>query len=497
MRHFGAMALCVVLAWGPAGCKKKPQGDGAGPGGTKGMGMPAVMEAMEAARPAAGMDAMGARPAAAETSISEAKGLAQIQKYLGYLQKKEYAQAVAMFAPKMKAAMGEAKQKLLWERLQAQLGAYKSHAVIKNVTQQNMRRFKVALTFEKGPINLYVVLLPGGQVTGLWIKADKPKFPPWQAPPYARADQVREIPFTVGTGPLALPGVLTVPTARGGKRYPAVVLVHGSGPQDRDETIGPNKVFKDLAWGLAARGIAVLRYDKVTKAHPQASIAMLSKGFTMDSETTNDALKAVAQLRKHPLIQPDRVFYLGHSQGAMAAPRAGQRDPKLAGLILLGGNTRDFGELGLSQLKYIISLKGPQAAATKALLPAYEKGLALVRSKKLTASTPAKDLPFGIPATFWLDLRKYKPALVAKTLKMPMLVLQGQADYQVTMADFAGWKKALRGKKNAVCRSYPRLGHTFIDLGKKMAVPMDYMKVTGHVDKAVIDDIAAFIKKAR
>lgn len=489
MWRFRVTLSCVALVLGLSGCKEMPTDGGKGQTSPPAMGMSGAMT---------GMQAMRARPAPkGAKAISEKKGLVRLAKFLGHVQKKEFAKAVAMFAPKTKAAMGAERLKVLWDQLLAQLGAYKSYKVVKNAALKNMRRFKVALTFEKGPLNLYVVLLPDGQVTGLFVRPEKPKFPPWKAPPYAKASQVREIPFTVGTGPLALPGLLTVPTARGGKKYPAVVLVHGSGPQDRDETMGPNKIFKDIAWGLAARGIAVLRYDKVTHAHPVKSQKMLLKGFTIDSETTNDALKAAAQLRKHPLVQSARVFYLGHSQGAIAAPRAGQRDPKLAGLILLGGPTREFGDVGLDQLKYIISLGGPQAKATKVLLPRYKKGLAIVKSKKLTAETPSDHLPFGIPATFWLDLRNYKPHHVAQKLKMPMLVLQGEADYQVTMADFAGWKKALGKKSNALCKSYPRLGHHFIDLKKKMAVPMDYMKVTGHVKKTVIDDIVAFIKKKR
>ncbi len=485
----------VVLVVGLQGCTKKPKGAEAGESGSKDVTTPASMVVTTP---------MGARPVSQGAKvISEKAGLARVTKYLGHLRKKEYVQAVAMFGPKMKAAMGAEKLETLWKQLGAQLGVYQSFEMVKSDSSQsqnqnqNLRRFSIKMIFAKGPLNLLLVLMPGGQFTGMFIRPSKPKYPPWTPPPYVQADQVREIPFLVGKAPLELPGILTVPTARGPKRYPVVVLVHGSGPQDKDETIGPNKVFKDIAWGLAAQGIAVLRYDKVTKAHPAQAVAMLSKGFTIDTETTNDALKAAAQLRKHELVQPKRVFYLGHSQGAIAAPRAGKRDPNLAGLILLGGPTRGFGDLGLSQLEYIISLGGPQAQATKAMLPAYKKGLALVKSKTLTPKTPAKLLPFGIPASFWLDLRNYKPHLVAKTLKMPMLVLQGEADYQVTMVDFAAWKKTLAAKKNAVCKSYPRLGHHFIDLKKKMAVPMDYLKVSGHVSKTVIDDIAAFIKRQR
>ena len=70
----------------------------------------------------------------------------------------------------------------------------------------------------------------------------------------------------VGSGPLAVPGTLSLPHQS--EPRAAVVLLAGSGPMDRDETIGRNKPSKDLAWGLASRGVAVLPFDKVTNAHP-------------------------------------------------------------------------------------------------------------------------------------------------------------------------------------------------------------------------------------
>ena len=73
---------------------------------------------------------------------------------------------------------------------------------------------------------------------------------------------------------------------------------------------------------------------------------------------------------------------------------------------------------------------------------------------------------------------------------VPLLVLQGERDYQVTLDDFAGWKKALAGRK-ATLKSYPELNHLFMD-GKGKATPAEYGKA-GHVAKAVIDDVAAWI----
>src|SRR5690606_19348563 len=128
----------------------------------------------------------------------------------------------------------------------------------------------------------------------------------------------------------ALPGTLALPKGKApGAGFPAVVLVHGSGPQDRDETVGANRPFLDIARGLAAQGIAVLRYDKRTQARPQDFAA---GDYTVDDETTNDAITAVAALGAAEGIDPDRIHVLGHSQGAMLAPRIAAHSGHVAGL---------------------------------------------------------------------------------------------------------------------------------------------------------------------
>src|SRR5262249_23144105 len=147
--------------------------------------------------------------------------------------------------------------------------------------------------------------------------------------------------------------------------FPAVVLVHGSGPNDRDETILGNKPFRDLAGGLASQGIAVLRYEKRTRAHA-AKLAV--KTPTLDEEVTDDAVAAGKLLRRTKDVDPKRVFVLGHSLGATMAPRIGERDPDIAGLIVLAGATRPLEDLILEQVSYAFSLRGEPSEEDKAEL---------------------------------------------------------------------------------------------------------------------------------
>ena len=111
---------------------------------------------------------------------------------------------------------------------------------------------------------------------------------------------------------------------------------------------------------------------------------------------------------------------------------------------------------------------------------------------KLSASTPKEELPFAVSASCWLDLRGYHPEEVARGLHQPMLILQGERDYQVTMDDFSTWKTALAGRTNVEFKSYPRLNHLFME-GEGVSSDEEHIK-PGHISELVVDDIANWIK---
>jgi uncharacterized protein len=269
--------------------------------------------------------------------------------------------------------------------------------------------------------------------------------------------------------------------------FPAVVLVHGSGPNDRDETVEAAKPFRDLAWGLASRGIAVLRYEKRTRQHG-ARLAS-APNFTVREETVDDAVAAAALLRGSEGVDPARVYVLGHSLGAMVVPRIGGQDLKIAGFIVMAGAARPLEDLILEQVTYIASLDGTVSEEEKKQIEGLRQEVAKVKALQPGASGTA----LGAPASYWLDLKGYKPPEAATALGRPLLVLQGERDYQVTLDNFEAWKKALGDRKDVTFKSYPRLNHLFIE-GEGKSGPAEYQK-PGHVAEAVVADIAGWIKK--
>ena len=289
-------------------------------------------------------------------------------------------------------------------------------------------------------------------------------------------------------GEWALPGTLALPAGAG--PFPAVVLVHGSGANDRDETIGPNKPFKDLALGLASRGIAVLRYDKRSKVHG-AKLAAVAD-FTVKQEVVDDVLDAVRVLRGNPKIDRARVFVIGHSLGGWLIPRIGAADPALAGLVVMAGPARSLEDAILDQTRYLAMADGTITPDEQGRIDA-----AVALDARVKALTPADaknpGIIFGAPASYWLDLRGYDAPSAAKGVKPRLLVLQGERDYQVTMAEFERWKTSLAGRASVTLRSYPDLNHLFM-AGRGKSVPSEY-ETPGHVAEAVVTDIAAWIHR--
>jgi uncharacterized protein len=413
------------------------------------------------------------------------------QNFIGQVAAGDFAAAGRIFDSNMAQALPEAKLKETWQQLIGQVGAFQNQLDCQVAERQDIRIVTVTCQFERTPLDLRLVFTQSGQLGGMNYQPT-PSTSPYNPPVYVHADGFDEVEVTVGSGEWALPGTLSRPHGAG--PFPAVVLVHGSGPQDRDETIGLNRPFRDLAWGLASQGIAVLRYEKRTKVHAGKFTPELIARVTVQDEVIDDALLAVQRLRQTPEIDPGRIYVLGHSLGGTLAPRIGQQDSAIAGLIVLGGMTRPMEDAILDQYTYLFSLSGAMTDAQKTELEELKVKVARVKDPNLSDQVPGKDLPLGVQAAYWLSMRGFHPAEVAGALEMRILVLQGGRDYQVTSAgDFPAWQKSLGEKSSATLKIYPKLFHLFIT-GEGPSTPQEYL-VEGHVSEEVIQDIARWIGK--
>jgi dienelactone hydrolase len=410
---------------------------------------------------------------------------------------RQFDQVEAQFDPRMKAALPASKLPEVWDSLLGQAGTFKSIVGIRVTESQGLNAAIVTCEFERATLNAKIFMDAQGQVKGLFFEpaSTTPGGPAggaadWKAPSYAKPDAFHERDLTLVSGRWELPAILTLPNTK--TIVPAVVLVQGSGPQDQDETIGPNKPFADLADGLASQNIAVLRYVKRTKQYGADSKS--DAPFTVKDEVTDDAIAAVALLTKMPEINKKQIYVLGHSLGGMLAPRIAAQDPQVAGIIILAGTARPIGQVVLEQIKYIAGLTGAPTPEDKKEIEKAESIAAQVASPTLKPDATVDFFGSPIPGSYFLDLQTYDPGKTAASLKVPILVLQGGRDYQVTTADFEVWKKALTGDSRATFKFYPAYTHLFMaGTGSGPASPEDY-SVAGNVSEDVINDVAKWIK---
>jgi dienelactone hydrolase len=402
---------------------------------------------------------------------------------LDALTRGDYADARKDFSDTVASKLDAARLEQVWKQLQGTLGTYQSHDAVRQGVFAGHAVAAATLSFANMQLGFVAACDAQDKIaTYRFVPAEALAATVAQA--HVEADGVRVSPLDVPTPVGPLHGALTLPAGAG--PFPAMVLVAGSGAHDMDETIGPNKPFRDIADRLARAGIATLRYDKRTFDHPGDD-----RSLVIDAEVTDDAVAAAHLLAQQKEIDPKRVFVLGHSLGAMMAPRVGQRDPQLAGLVLMAAPARPLLDVSAGQVREL----GTRGNATAAQITAGEQAIAA--EQKLLDNADPQHPPAGsfggVPQGYWLSLHQYHQVEVAKALSMPMLFLQGSGDFQVSPTlDFARWQQGLGARPHTTFHLYPGLSHLFMPAGKTGTLA-DY-KAAAHVDAQVIGDIAAWVK---
>ena len=391
--------------------------------------------------------------------------------------------ARSAFTPQMEKALSAGQLEQQWSGLVSSAGAFAGFGQIRPESVPEYEVRYVPCVFGQTTLELKVVVDRGGRVAGFFVQ---PAAPPAVKPPAG----VIETALDLENGTFILPGTLCKPDGAG--PFPAVVFVHGSGPNDRDESLGPNAPFRDLARDLALRGIASWRFDKRTKVYGQKAF---QGGETVDEEAVDDAIEAVVKLSSMDGIEPGRIFLVGHSLGGTLMPRlakvAAARGLRVAGFVSMAGAVTPIPDLMMTQLEYLASLDGSVSGEERAAIDATSVQARQATDKALLAADPARRV-LGVAASYWLDLATYDPAAEAASLAeggARFLFMQGGRDYQVPPAELQKWRDAIGDRADYAV--YPDLNHLFI-AGTGQPTNVEYF-VPGHVDAKVVDDLAAWI----
>lgn len=299
--------------------------------------------------------------------------------------------------------------------------------------------------------------------------------------PYS-GDDFTETPMQLENNGAIMQGALVIP--KNFNKENVVLLIQGSGAQDMDETIGTggNKPFKDIAYKLAKKGIASYRYDK-------RYINNAPSEYTVEEEITDDAKKAIELLKKSNKFK--HINVLGHSLGAMCAPKIAAETPEVDKLVLMAGSTKKFTDLIYEQQQeYLKEVSGLRPAVIEMQL----KDLKKIHEEIAKINKDSKGNYLSMPAQYIYSINNIDTVKNAQKIKNSMLILQGSNDFQVKKGELELWKEALKDKKNVEFRLFEGLDHLFMPQKSKEKDAKIY-NVKSEVSDEVIDCIADFINK--
>jgi dienelactone hydrolase len=402
------------------------------------------------------------------------------------LQEEKFADAHATFDDTLKTKLTEDGLKKLWFDMGTKFGKAESFDAIQSRSQGEFFAVTVEGKFSNGNQNFIVGFNKAQKIVGIFLAPAKTAAA-YSKPLYVDTNLYSEKSVYLGPAGRQLAAVITTP--KNVKNFPIVVFVHGSGPSDMDETIGANKPFKDLAGGLASKGIGSVRYVKRTLIYANE----FNKPYTVKEEVLDDATAAIALAKTIPGVDLKQVYLFGHSLGGMLAPRLATTSPELSGIILAAAPARKLSDVIIEQNQYMFSLSKDTTEANKKQMNEAIKEINKSKITQLGTSLKPDSAILGIPATYWVDLNTYNQVSVAKGLgKQRIFILQGGNDFQVSKADFDLWNAALGKKKNVQLKYYPALNHLLSEQTEKTSTAQ--YQVPKNVSEALINDLATWIK---
>lgn len=386
-----------------------------------------------------------------------------------------------LFDSRLKENLQARKIEKLFEQFKKEHGEIKETLPLKEKVLAEGTRYHQGLVFDNSTFDIVFGLTEENKMSGFRM-APHWEVHSWNKPNYISIDNSKSTAIKIGEE-LPLFGEFVEPQQEAYNTI--VVMVHGSGPNDMDESLGPNKLFKDLAYGLAEKGIASIRYNKRSYDYP-ATLAKQATKLTFDDVVTNDAILAIKRAKE---MGAQKVVLLGHSLGGHLAPRIAEQE-KVNGVIVMAGNSSRLEELLVSQYEHIMK-NDSTSGITEFQLNMVRSQVKNVKDKNYTASTVGPTLPLGLAGTFWLNLADYEPVKIAKKQAQPYLILNGERDYQVTEAEAKRWKNGNKNKKSKTI-VYPKLNHMFF-AGEGVLIPSEYERKAS-LEEVVLNDISNWIK---
>jgi len=410
----------------------------------------------------------------AKTALSKEDALPLAEKHVNMIVTGDYAGVVADCTEAVARQIDAAALEEAFGSMANLAGEYKSIYSVTYEAAEAMATVLTVVEYENTGISVSLTYDNSGKIRGIWFNTADTGYE------LTDNDILTEHEITVGEHDIK--GVVTLP--ENAENYPVAVLVQGSGASDFDETIGANKPFKEIAHYLAEKGIATVRINKRFYQKP----ALATNALTIWDEYMDDIYAAVEYAKAN--ISSD-VYVIGHSLGAMSAPKIAL-DNQLNGVVMLAGTIRGLEDVILDQNTMLLENSDEYSEnQKKQIIKATQDGVDAVKALK-EGDTEAV---LGVPAEYWLSLRRLDTENILKNqLTVPVLALQGTADFQVYMdKDFEYMQSVLSGKDNITFKSYEGLNHLFMPQSIPGATDTSEYAAENHIPQYVLEDMAQFM----
>jgi len=363
----------------------------------------------------------------------------------------------------------------IWSQLLANYGEFIGFGIQDTISKGENLIINTELDFKKAIMNFMVSInVKTDKVSGIYFSEEKKKNTkselPKPLPSYIDTNSFVESDIII-RDKFDLKGKLTLPKK---KTNIVFVLVHGSGPNDMDGTIGENKFLKNLAWGLSSYGFAVVRYEKLTLRYGR-ELYKLNPAMTQDDEYNNSILGAIDFIKNDNNLKDNKIVLIGHSQGASAITSF-STNKDISGMILLAGSPRKLYDLYTEQLEYIFNLDGIIRPSERTIIQEHKDKIKYFKTYK-EGKVEIDSLPMNLSIEYLKHLENYNPIKNLNKSEKPTLILSGSNDYQVTTKDFNIWVSELESKKNIKFNLIQNVNHIFGET-EKLSVPADYQLYT-------------------
>ncbi len=417
-----------------------------------------------------------------------ASAVERSEQLLQALQASEWTQASLFLSPELRQKIDSAQLEVIWQGLQVAQGALQKVGELA-YRERNQRQFYYRqLDFVKSSVRLELQFNARWEITSLRLQplSDEQLYLP---PAYDNPEKYQEYSMRVKHDSIVLPAILSLP--KNCKACPVVVMLHDMGPQDKDHSIGPTKMFRDLAVGLAGEGIASLRYDKRTFRYGPELMADL-RVLNIENEVIEDALAALQLLRTISEIDTQRIYLLGLGFGGMLAGSVASRSPlPIDGILAVGSSPRPLPDQLLDQYIQLLSAE-MSFTDMQAAVQQLERQTQNAKSLKLGTDMPADSLPLQLPAPYWQYLQKFDAVAGFWQTNAKLWFLRGGNDYQSQAIDLQQWEMRLLGRDRVNFSTLPQLNHLLMP---SLDVPATKAyQHQNNLDAAVIKTISDWLK---